>query len=1757
MKARAFTVCVLAMSLVTLTWAVAAQGPESSVALQHSELLLQPTPAWWDWDGGKYFRQPVAPAGVGNQAMSPATLTLGQPVLGFRYARTFGETEVPYFDDTDHLNTPCGVGTDGTNVWIVECLGRRALKYTSDGTFMTKIGRAGFYYGTGTTLSCLRDVAVDGGGNIWVVDGAHHVVKFNSSGSFVDELGVTWNSGTGNDRFDDPYSIAFDRAGNIYVSDSGNHRIQIFNSAGTYVTTIGVTGGPGSDNAHFNRPRHIAVDNNRLYVADANNHRVQIFDVSNLSAITYVATIGVSGVSGSDNAHFNSPHGVAVDVARGRIYVADADNWRVQVFDYTTSVYVRTLTDYGSPNDLAVDAAGNLYIAEPGWNSRVQQFDSDLNYVRTYGTTGVPYLTDGSHYNHPFGLAVAPDGSIYIGEAAGRRLIKLNSAGVPQWIIGEAGIWGNDNEHFGWVGDVAVDVAGRVYVGDLNSCRVQIYNPNGSYYATLGAGCGSGDDQFIDPIGLTIAPNGDIYVADRVNHRVQIFNSERVYVATMGVTGVPTSTNAGFNSPMDVAVDSRGTIYVSDRGNHRVQVFDSSRAYVRTIGMTGVPGGGFDRLNNPAHLTVDTDDNLYIADSGNIRVQVFDSSGAYLTTVGGSWGSAPGQMRGLNGLAVDVAGNLYVAEHDNHRVQKFVPQTFAVTNTDTYGWLPNNGDFAYTYTLVLTELYSRPTTLSLRLTPEPTWPFTANLSTASVHLPASGTVTVTAWVTIPAAAIAPTTWLSQTTFTVTFSDTTAILLAETTLKAAVPLPRRNTPRTLLNADDVTRIRSWVATYSWAAGLQDEILGNANAWPAKYLSDYNLTSPDLPPEGGQWGGWYICPDGIPLQYVPTHSPSHYCPSTGQYYASPPQWPDRPALYDQVIYGRRHLGLAEYARFLGLAYQLTGNVAYADSAAYILRAYTSRYLTYPQHDPNGDPTQSGGRVTPETGSEAEWLIDMAWAYDLIASSNALSPADHAAIATGLLRPAITVIAGNPRQMSGWQASHNAAMAIAGLVLDDPRLVADAFYDAENGFFIHLVHGSIDGFWWEGSWMYHFGNMQSLIYMAEMGARAGLDPYNHPNLRAMLTAPLQMAAPDLTLPAFNDSIVYPLANGWDNWLYEVGYNRYRDPNMVIPLSRMQRPWQALLWGAESLPAIIIAVPTTSVLLPNAGYAALRAGPPGDLRYLAFDFGPHGGWHGHYDKLGYVPHALGKTLGIDPSAHSYGSVLHDGWDRTTVAHNTVVVDEKNQREATGDLHRYLGLPALSLVAADAGPVYPDRATVTRTLVLNPDYWLDITRATSLDGNPHRYDWVYHNSGVLSTPLSLTPYAAFTTTNGYNYLTKTQATTTSADWQATWDLSGVGQPYGHIWRSQDGITASSTITDAVASSGSFSGQLDYDFGAVTNGIVAYQLEYLYSLPSEVPTRFGARVYGDGSNNRLTFELRDTTGEGFNKVVGDITWTGWQTAELTMDNTWGHWGGDDDGIIDPPVSEVGLVIAQQPGAARSGRLFADEIALTFPLAGRQIVDDFEGARLRLTMLGAPNTTVVRGEGIDKDNQPIPFAMARRQAMDTTFAAVFEPYRQSPRITAIEALSVTPAFSSQYAFRIGAAGQFTDTLLLVDEDAASDRAFGNFTTDATVAYLRQDTANNLQTLVLANATRLADGPLYLFTSTVPITIQVVYAGDAAFLTLPTTPAAQLRLYAPTAGGVFVNNIPTPVQRDGQYLLIALPPNPIYRYLPLVLKNHSNP
>ena len=707
MKANSLRVItLLAISILLLSGLATAQGPQPPLPSYPPQGLGLPAEARLGTpEFGKPFIRPGVPS-IGIQSAGTASIPLGQPGLSFRYVQTFGVTETPYISTTIHLNYPYGIGVEGNSIWIGELLGRRALKYNADGGNLAVIGRAGMGDNPDFVLWTVFDVAVDGGGNVWVVDGhANHVLKFDPSGNLVGELGATWQWGSGNDRFGNPNSIAFDSQGNIYVSDggdwwtgdNGNHRIQVFDSAGNYKATLGTTETPGTGNYQFHGPAHIAIYNDYLYVADRGNHRVQIYQItfSPSFTMTYFTTLGQTGVAGDDSNHFDNPSGVAVDA--NYVYVADTFNHRVQVFNRSSRTYVTTIGGYGSgngqfdqPYDVAVDASGYLYVADFE-NSRVQQFrpagGTTWNWWLQYGVTGVPYVTDGWHYNDPEGVVVAADGSIYIAEHSGRRLVKLSADGTPQWakpdIPGVIGYSPND---------VAVGQDSRVYLAAGWEDRIRIYNPDGTLYASFG-GYGNGNYQFADPQGLGVAPNGDIYVADCGNHRVQVYRPDWSYKATLGVNGQAGSDNAHFDCPRDVAIDGIGTIYVADEGNHRVQVFDSNRNYVRTIGITGTTGNGFDRFSDWGldRLAVDSQNRVYITDGGNNRVQVFDSTGVYLTTIGGSWGMRTGQLRGPSGIAIGPDGSLYVADSDNHRIQKFAPGVpgWRQVNINGFGERPN------------------------------------------------------------------------------------------------------------------------------------------------------------------------------------------------------------------------------------------------------------------------------------------------------------------------------------------------------------------------------------------------------------------------------------------------------------------------------------------------------------------------------------------------------------------------------------------------------------------------------------------------------------------------------------------------------------------------------------------------------------------------------------------------------------------------------------------------------------------------------------------------------------------------------------------------------------------------------------------------------------------------------------------------------------------------------------------------------------
>ena len=454
------------------------------------------------------------------------------------------------------------------------------------------------------------------------------------------------------------------------------------------------------------------------------------------------------------------------------------------------------------------------------------------------------------------------------------------------------------------------------------------------------------------------------------------------------------------------------------------------------------------------------------------------------------------------------------------------------------------------------------------------------------------------------------------------------------------------PHLFLTLKDFEARKTLVQHEPWAKAALTSLLKEADAYPQSYLDRFGLTQIAAPEKGGQWGHWYVCPEtGTRLEF---HPPNHnICPDTGKNYQD---WP-----ISDVHYVMMHDALSHDAMVLGVAYRMTGKKEYAEHAAGILKLYADKYKSYPIIDNNGKQTDWGARAYSQTLDESIWLIDLTFAYDLVRSSGALTASDRTHIENDLLIPsAATVVRGHKEPTNNIQSWINGAQAAVGFELGKKAFVDEAI-DGPLGFRYQMKNYVHEGFWIEGSWGYQFYAMRPLVATAEMAKRNGIDLWKQePALATLFLAPLGLVLPDGTLPAFNDSPEVRLyANAY---LYELAYENTRDPALLTVLANAPRTSkESLLFGVDSLPQTASSK-LKSAVYPDSGFAMLRA-KNSDLS-IVMKFGPHGGGHGHYDKLGEVIFAEGHTQAVDPGTQLYGMALHSEWDQMSVAHNTLTAD-------------------------------------------------------------------------------------------------------------------------------------------------------------------------------------------------------------------------------------------------------------------------------------------------------------------------------------------------------------------------------------------------------------------------------------------------------------------------------------------------------------------
>ena len=282
----------------------------------------------------------------------------------------------------------------------------------------------------------------DSNGNNYVGDFGNNRIQKFPPGSNALTVGTTvaGGNGAGNapNQLDGIENIYVDRAGNIYVTDWRNHRIQKF-TAGSTSSTNGTTvaGGNGSGiNANqLNYPEGVFVDNSGyIYVADSYNNRIQKFPPASTSDSNGITVAGGNG-AGIDSNQLNAPSYVFVDQA-GNIYVADALNYRVQKFPAGSTQTTNGVTIAGGngagaganqlgPESIYLDSAGNVYIADEV-NGRVLKFPP-MSTSATYGTTvagGNGIGNSLNQMNEPRGMYVDRNGNIYVADQTDNRVQK-------------------------------------------------------------------------------------------------------------------------------------------------------------------------------------------------------------------------------------------------------------------------------------------------------------------------------------------------------------------------------------------------------------------------------------------------------------------------------------------------------------------------------------------------------------------------------------------------------------------------------------------------------------------------------------------------------------------------------------------------------------------------------------------------------------------------------------------------------------------------------------------------------------------------------------------------------------------------------------------------------------------------------------------------------------------------------------------------------------------------------------------------------------------------------------------------------------------------------------------------------------------------------------------------------------------------------------------------------------------------------------
>ncbi len=594
------------------------------------------------------------------------------------------------------LGTTAGIAVDqNSNVYVSDSSFRRIRRIDArTGIITTIAGDGGADFNgdnrpaTSASISP-QGIAVDNAGNLLIADtGNHRVRRVNLATGIITTVAGSGEPGFSGDggsataaKLNLPIAVSVDKEGNVYISDTGNLRVRRIDARTGVITTVAGNGestplgdGGRATEAGFS-PSSLSIDSTgNVFISDETHKTVRRVDAST-GIITTVAGNGDS-VFNSDNipatsAAINPLGGVVVD-GNGNLFIGDFDNNRIRRVDAISGL-ISTVAGNGSqgfsgdggkvtrasldePRGIAIDAAGNIYIADTN-NNRIRRVDGNTGVIETIAGNGQEGFSGDkgpareASLNGPRGIWLTNNGHLLIADNNNFRIRSLNLAngtidtvaggGTPSTGIGDGSK--AVDALLGVVSDVTTDSAGNIFIADTGNNRIRRIDAltgiittvaGNGIFGSAGDGGKATEANLALPQGIRVDGEGNLLIVDTaLIGRIRRVDARTGVITTIAGGGSADGDAIPATSarvvPTGLSLDSAGNLLISDSSRNTVRRVDRKTGIISTIAGNGAADFSGDggsalqaSLNFPTALATDGDGNLYIADRRNDAIRV-------------------------------------------------------------------------------------------------------------------------------------------------------------------------------------------------------------------------------------------------------------------------------------------------------------------------------------------------------------------------------------------------------------------------------------------------------------------------------------------------------------------------------------------------------------------------------------------------------------------------------------------------------------------------------------------------------------------------------------------------------------------------------------------------------------------------------------------------------------------------------------------------------------------------------------------------------------------------------------------------------------------------------------------------------------------------------------------------------------------------------------------------------------------------------